>query len=233
MADSRTARSWPTELPEGAENASPQVIALAASTVTGCVSVPSRLLGLLIARVGLLLVSGDKRDAEILALGHQVSVLQRQIDRRRLTPADRAVLALLSRAFDRAGLRPVILIVKPATVIGWHRRLIARGWTQPPQPRTGRPPTPSELRRLVLRLDAENPNWGYRRIHKELRRLGLRLAACTVWRILCDAGRKAHPEPHQPGASSSQAKPIDGTHVASGESHSVEVDVEQCTKRGA
>ena len=92
-------------------------------------SVLSHLLGLLIARVGLLLVSGDKRDAEILALRHQVSVLQRQIDRLRFTPTDRTVGALLSRAFDRAGLRPVMLIVKPATVIGWHRRLIARRWT--------------------------------------------------------------------------------------------------------
>lgn len=83
-------------------------------------SVLSHLLRLLIARVGLLLVSGDKRDAEILALRHQVSVLQRQIDRPRFTPTDRTVLALLSRAFGRAGLTPVMLIVKPATVIGWH-----------------------------------------------------------------------------------------------------------------
>ena len=140
----------------------------------------SHLLRLLIARVGLLLVSGDKCDAEILALRHQVSVLQRQIDRPRFAPTDRTVLALLSRAFDPAGLRPVVLIVKPATVIGWHRRLIARRWTQPPQPRTGRPPTPGELRRLVLRLDVENPNWGYRRIHGELRRLGHCLAASTL-----------------------------------------------------
>ena len=109
---------------------------------------------------------------------------------------------LLLRAFDGAGLRPVMLIVKPATVIGWHRRLIARRWTQPPQPRTGRPPTSSELRRLVLRVDAENPNWGYRRIHGELRRLGHCLAACTVWRILCDAGRK--PTPNRTGPTRSE-----------------------------
>ena len=95
-----------------------------------------------------------------------------------------------------------MLIVKPATVIGWHRRLTARRWTQPPQPRTGRPPTPSELRRLVLRRDAENPNWGYRRIHGELRRLGHCLAALTVWRILCDPGRK--PAPNRTGPTRSE-----------------------------
>ena len=132
-------------------------------------SVLSHVFRLLIDRLGLLLVRGDKRDAEILALRHQVLVLQRQIDRPRFTPADRTVLAVLSRAFDRRSLNNVMLIVKPATVIGWHRRLVARHWTQPPQPRTGRPPTPTELGRLVLRLDAENPNWGYRRIHGEIR----------------------------------------------------------------
>jgi transposase len=87
-----------------------------------------------------------------------------------------------------------MLIVKPATVIGWHRRLVARHWTQPPQVRTGRPPTPTQLRRLVLRLDTENPTWGYRRIHGEMRRLGHRIAASTVWQILRDARREPTPD---------------------------------------
>ena len=156
-------------------------------------SILSHMFRLLIARLGLLLVSGDKRDAEILALRHQVLVLQRQIDQPRFTPADRTVLAVLSRASDRRRLGQVILLVKPATVIGWHRRLVARHWTQPPVPRTGRPPTSAELRRLVLRVDAENPNWGYRRIHGEMRRLGHRLAASTVWKILRDSGRERTP----------------------------------------
>ncbi|MDH3730335.1 MAG: integrase core domain-containing protein [Acidimicrobiia bacterium] len=95
-----------------------------------------------------------------------------------------------------------MLIVKPATVIGWHRRLVARHWTQPPQPRIGRPPTPTELRRLVLRLGTENPYWGYRRIHGELRHLGHRIAASTVWKILRDAGRE--PTPNRTGPSWSE-----------------------------
>ncbi len=165
-------------------------------------SVLSHLFRLLIDRLGLLLVRGDKRDTEILALRHQVLVLKRQIDHPKFTPADRTVLALLSRAFNRGGLGQVMLIVKPATVIGWHQRLVARHWTQPPQPRTGRPPTPSELRRLVLRLDVENPAWGYRRVHREMRRLGHRIAASTVWKILREAGRQ--PTPNRTGPSCSE-----------------------------
>ncbi len=165
-------------------------------------SLLSHLFRLLIARLGLLLVSGDKRDAEILALRHQVHVLQRQIERPRFTPTDRTILAVLSRAFDRRRLGSVMLIVKPTTVIGWHRRLVARHWTQPPQPKTGRPPTPTELRRLVLRLDAENSSWGYRRIHGEICRLGHRMAASTVWKILRDAGRE--PTPNRTGPSWSE-----------------------------
>ncbi len=126
------------------------------------------------------MVSGDERDAEILALRHQVLVLQRQIERPRITPADRTVLSVLSRAIDRGHLERVMLIVKLATVIGWHQHLVARHWTQPPQPKTGRPATPTEQRRLVLRLDTENPTWGYRHIHGELGRLGHRIAASIV-----------------------------------------------------
>jgi len=165
-------------------------------------SVLSHLIRLLFARLGLLLVSGDKRDAEILALRHQVQVLRRQVDRPKFTPTDRTVLALLSRAFARRRLGQVMLVVKPATVIGWHRKLVARHWTHPPVPRTGRPPTPAELRRLALRLDTENPNWGYRRIHGEMRRLGHRIAASTVWKILRDAGRE--PTPNRTGPTWSE-----------------------------
>jgi putative transposase len=107
-------------------------------------------------------------------------VLQRQVERPRFTPTDRMILAVLSRAFDRRRLDRVMLIVKPATVIGWHRRPVARHWTQQPQPRTGRQATPSEIRRLVLRFDTDNPTSGYRRIHGEVRRLGHRIAASTV-----------------------------------------------------
>lgn len=80
----------------------------------------SSLIRLAFERVGLLLVSQDDRVAEILALRHQVRVLQRQVKRPRFTPTDRAVLAVLTKAFDRKRLATVLLIVKPETVIGWH-----------------------------------------------------------------------------------------------------------------
>ncbi|MCP3938119.1 MAG: transposase [Actinomycetia bacterium] len=163
----------------------------------------SWLIRLTFERVGLLLVSRDDRVAEILALRHQVRVLQRQVKRPRFTATDRAVLAVLTKAFDRKRLSKVLLIVKPETVIGWHRRLVARRWTYPHKtPRSGRRPTPAELRQLVLRLDTENPTWGYRRIHGELRRLGHRIAASTVWNILRTAGRE--PTPNRTGPSWSQ-----------------------------
>jgi transposase len=98
------------------------------------------------------------------------------------------MLAVLARAMDRRRLSDVFLIVQPATVLGWYRRLVARHWTQPPTRRTGRPPTAAEIRRLVLRLNDENPTWGYRRIHGELAQLGYRVAASTVWRILRATG---------------------------------------------
>lgn len=168
------------------------------------------LIRLLFARLGLLIVSGDDRDAEILALRHQIRVLQRQVNSPRFTPADRAVLAMLAKVFDRRRLEQVMLIVKPATVIGWHRRLVARRWTYPHKTvRTGRPATPAELRRLVLQLDSQNPTWGYRRITGEIHRLGHRIAASTVWSILRKAGREPTPDRTGPSWSefiASQAK---------------------------
>jgi hypothetical protein len=85
-----------------------------------------RFVRLVVALVGLLLVSGDRRDAEILALRHQVLVLQRQVARPRFTEADRTILAVISQALDRRRLSEVLLNVQPATVLGWHRRLVAR-----------------------------------------------------------------------------------------------------------
>ena len=81
----------------------------------------------------------------------------------------------------------MLLTVKPETVLGWHRRLVARRWTYQQQTeRTGRRATLAEFKLLVIRLDAENPTWGYRRIHRELVGLGHKIAQTTVWQILKD-----------------------------------------------
>ena len=109
-------------------------------TVAGVMNPLPALTKLVLSRLRWVFATGDQRDAEILALRHQLLVLQRQIDRAQFTETDRTILAMLPEVFDRRRLADVFLIVKPATVIGWHRRLIARHWTQSPTAKRGRSP---------------------------------------------------------------------------------------------
>jgi transposase InsO family protein len=120
------------------------------------------------------------KDAEILVLRHQLAVLQRQIPQPRFAPVDRAILAALARVLRRE--RWSSFVVTPATLLRWHRQLVAKRWTYPHRP--GRPSTAAETRQLILRLARENPTWGYRRIHGELLGLGITIAASTVWATL-------------------------------------------------
>ena len=76
----------------------------------------------------------------------------------------------------------------PATLLAWHRRLAARKYDTSTRRRPGRPPTARSIARLTLRLAHENPLWGYRRIHGELTKLGLRIAPSTIYEILRTAG---------------------------------------------
>jgi putative transposase len=117
-------------------------------------------------------------------LRHQLAVLSRQVTRPELKPADRALLAGLSRVLPRRSWPT--FFVRPETLLSWHRRLVAHRWTYGRQP--GRPRKRDGLRELVKRLVAENPTWGYKRIAGELRRLGIAAAPSTVWAILRDAG---------------------------------------------
>jgi putative transposase len=134
----------------------------------------------------LLRVRGDTaKDVELLVLRHQVAVLQRQVNRPTLEPKDRVILTALSRLLPRA--RWDVFLVTPATVLRWHRDLLARKWTYP-RKSPGRPPVRQEIRDLVLRLAQENPTWGHRRIQGELVGLGYPVGVATVWRILHRAG---------------------------------------------
>ena len=146
-----------------------------------------RLLELLL----LLARSERRKEVEILLLRRELQVLGRQVARPQLRPADRAVLAALGQALPRGR----SLLVQPATLLRWHRELVRRRWSFPRRS-PGRPPMVSQARQLVLRLAAENPGWGYKRIHGELTGLGFTLSPSTVWNILrrhgIDPPRAAH-----------------------------------------
>ncbi len=129
--------------------------------------------------------SGRSKDLEIIVLRHQLAVLRRQIDRPAINEDDRTLLGAIAAALPRP--QRTGWIVTPDTLLRWHRRRIARHWTHPTRG-LGRPPTSNEIRRLVLRLAAENPTWGYRRIHGELAGLAHQIASSTVWEILKASG---------------------------------------------
>jgi putative transposase len=125
-----------------------------------------------------LLARGDAaKDLEILVLRHQLAVLRRQVPRPRLEPADRALLAAVSRVLPRG--RWSCFLVKPETLLRWHRHLVAGGWTYPRRG-PGRPPLDEATQQLIVRLAWENPRWGYQRIKGELLHLGVRVSATAI-----------------------------------------------------
>ena len=116
---------------------------------------------------------------EVLALRHQLQVLKRSRPRRlRLMHADRWLWAWLSGVWT--GWRTALVIVKPETVIAWHRRGFRLFWTWKSRRRTGRPTVPSDVRALIRTMSQANPLWGAPRIHGEILKLGIDVCQATV-----------------------------------------------------
>jgi len=147
----------------------------------------------LLAAIGSSLRKRAELEAEILALRHQLAVLQQAAPRRlRFSRADRFFWVLLSRVWR--GWRDAVQIVQPATVVAWHRRLFAWHWRwRSAQPRVGRPPVASDVRVLIQKMHRANPLWGAPRIHGELQKLGIEIGETTVAKYL--GRRPASPSP--------------------------------------
>ncbi|MFI7121808.1 helix-turn-helix domain-containing protein [Amycolatopsis sp. NPDC049868] len=149
-----------------------------------------RLLYLIFFRLAGLVVllgrSSASKNVELLVLRHEVAVLRRGSPKPRLDWAGRAVFAALVRLLPKA-LR-LHRLVTPGTILRWHRRLVAVKWTYPR--RVGRPPVDDSIARLIERMATENHSWGYERIQGELLKLGHRVGASTIRRILTGQSRQ-------------------------------------------
>jgi hypothetical protein len=118
-------------------------------------------------------------EAEILVLRHQLNVLRQRAPRRlNLRWADRALFIWLYRRYPR--ILDAITIVRPDTVVRWHRMGFAAYWRWKSHPHGGRPRVGKEVRELIRRMSIENPLWGAPRIHGELLKLGVDVAQSTV-----------------------------------------------------
>jgi putative transposase len=126
---------------------------------------------------------------EILALRHQLQVLQRTRRRRlRLATTDRCVWVMLSHLWT--GWQTALVIVKPETVIAWHRRGFRLWWNWKSRCRIGRPTVPANIRTLIRTMAQANPRWGAPRIHGELLKLGIDVCQATVAKYI---GRRRQP----------------------------------------
>jgi hypothetical protein len=124
-----------------------------------------------------------------------VKVLQRQVTRPRLTRLDRVLFAAASARLPRGSWSS--FMVRPETLLRWHRELVRKKWTHRRTGHPGRPAIEPDVRDLIVRLGTENPRWGYQRIRGELLKLGIRVSATTVRTILLRAG--LDPAPRRTG----------------------------------
>ncbi|MGH3185712.1 MAG: hypothetical protein ACRDPY_00590 [Streptosporangiaceae bacterium] len=147
------------------------------------------------------------KDAELLVLRHENTVLRRHTGRIRYEPADRIWFTALAQLIPRRRCAQVFPVT-PATLLAWHRRLAARKYDTSRRRKPGRPPAVRSIARLAVRLANENPLWGYRRIHGELTKLGVTIArppsmrSCEPRALIRRRAAQA-----RPGASSRTPRP--------------------------
>jgi hypothetical protein len=123
--------------------------------------------------------SKSRLEAENAALRHQLIVLQRRVSGRvQLTNGDRLFLVMLYRWFP--SVLKTITIIRPETLVRWHRTGFRRYWGWKSRSFGGRPKIDADLRALIRRMSAENPLWGAPRIHGELLKLGFEVAQSSV-----------------------------------------------------
>jgi putative transposase len=123
-------------------------------------------------------------------------ILRKQIKGRiRLSDGERKTLAEIAQKLGKHALADVATIVKPDTILGWHRKLVAQKFDGSQQRKTpGRPPMDQELEALIVRMAQENRSWGYDRIVGALANLGLTVSAQTVGNVLKRHGIPPAPE---------------------------------------
>jgi putative transposase len=173
----------------------------------------------LVRLVGVLTRRGSVSQLQLenAVLRHQVKVLRRTVRRPELRNPDRAFLAAASRALSRD--RWASFMVTPQTLLRWHRKLVRWKWTYRRRA-PGRPPLDREPADLITRLGRENPRWGCVRIQGELRKLGIRVGASTVRRVLRRAG--LGPAPRRTGPTWSEFLRTQGRGVLATDFFTVE-----------
>ena len=137
------------------------------------------------------------KDLEIVVLRHELNVLRRQVKRPRFRGSDRAFLAAAARRLPRTCWER--FLVTPQTLLRWHRELVRLKWARYSKRPPGRPPLPTEVQELIMRLAKENPRWGYKRIQGELLKLGIKVSATAIRKLL--ARRGLGPAPRRGGTT--------------------------------
>jgi hypothetical protein len=150
--------------------------------------------------------SKSRLEAENAALRHQLVVLRRKLKgRARLTNSDRWFFVQLYRWFP--SILQVFTIIRPETLVRWHRAGFCHYWRWKSQRRGGRPPIHAELRKLIRQMSRENLLWGAPRIHGELLKLGFELAQSSVAKYMVKRRGCVYRQPY-PGLLSEESAKV-------------------------